>query len=207
MDFADLIPKRDQRAILAGMTECGKTTLAKRILENAEYPNIVIIDPKGTFRFPGRVVTTPDELSGLTDSVIIYRPGYEHLFMADYDRVLKWVYLRGKTFVYIDEVYGLSDNGYTYPHALKALYTRGRELGVGVLAATQRPAGIPIYTVSEANRFYIFQLQNAEDRKRVAGYIGEQALQVREGHSFLYYDQKAGGVPKVLTLDLGGYQT
>src|SRR5690348_7842342 len=71
---------------------------------------------------------------------------------------------------------------------LLALYTRGRELGIGVWAAAQRPASVPVVMFTEADWFLMFRLQRFEDQKRMAEYIGDEALRPLYGHSFLLYN-------------------
>lgn len=204
MNLSALLPKHNERALLVGMTESGKSTLAEALLTQGRYPYIVIIDPKGTFKYPGAVATCPEDLGRLQrERIIIYRPGYQYLTMGEYDRVLEWVYRRGNTFLYIDEVFGLSDNGYTYPYALKAIYTRGRELNIGVLAATQRPSGIPTYTRTESNILIAFELQEETDRKRMSATMGKEVyINPPKSHTFWYYHNKAGGKAKMYVLDL-----
>ncbi len=211
MNLDTLIPKLGSRSLLAGKTGTGKTTLARFILSDLHYkqrvPSIVIIDPKGTFKFDGMIIDAVEEAqTNQAEPVLIYRPNPDNSVKDDvdaYDRLLKWIYRRGNTVLYIDEAYALAPDGITYPNAIRPLYTRGREFGVTVIAATQRPVHIPRVMYTEAEYFYCFALNAKSDRERIAEMIGEEAKQSPEGYAFWHYSPDVN-TPQYLSLNLKG---
>ena len=84
---------------------------------------------------------------------------------------------RGNTFTYIDEVTTIIPHAQRYPMYLRAIYTQGRGRRCGILTATQRPSGIPLYFSTEAGRFWKFFLANEDDQKRMAQYMGPEVLE------------------------------
>lgn len=193
--FDSLMPKIGTRAILAGKTGCGKTTLAKQFLLHymvKGIPSIIAIDPKGTFTLPGTVVTTPEELGDYAneEQLIIYRPNINNTAEQDldaYNRICKYVLLRGNTVWYCDESFALAPDGIRYPEYLRPLYTRGREFNVTAIGATQRPARIPREMYTEATNFYLFMLKALSDRQRMAEMMGPKALIMPTGYNFWFY--------------------
>jgi hypothetical protein len=107
----------------------------------------------------------------------------------DWEPLLAEVYAAGNVTIYIDEVYGVCHRGQAGPW-LTALYTRGRELGIGVWAATQRPSWIPLFVLSESEWLLTFRLQLEADQRRVAQMMGEDAYAELRGHSFLLYNSE-----------------
>src|SRR5437868_3266777 len=79
----------------------------------------------------------------------------------------------GDVLVYIDEIYGVVPPGKRPPDELVALYTRGREKGIGVWGATQRPVWVPLFCLSEADWIMTFRLNLPDDRRRIAQICGE----------------------------------
>ena len=89
---------------------------------------------------------------------------------GDWDPYIDAVMERENITLYIDEVYGVVQ-GRNATDALRAVITRGRELGIGVWSATQRPKDIPLIVISEADWFFMFQLRVEGDRKRMAEFM------------------------------------
>ena len=98
-----------------------------------------------------------------------------HPLDGNYDPIFEQLYDIGDLTVYIDEMYGVAPRGKFSTH-LNALYTRGRELGIGVWASAQRPSWVPLTMLSEAEWVFVFRLQMHSDRMRVAGIVGPQVL-------------------------------
>lgn len=196
LDPARLTIAYGEHAIFLGQTGTGKTTLAKAIMWKA--PNVVIADPKRTFRLPhveSWPVTYTEDIGDVSkyDSPypIVYRPSFE--YQRDdrfFDRFFRYCFERGNCIVYVDEVTRVTTRykiGEEYERCLKL----GRERRVGVWSASQRPVHVPLEVMTESTKWFVFNLMNPDDRDRVAGFIGEETkLQRPTGHGFWYFDDK-----------------
>jgi DNA helicase HerA-like ATPase len=187
LPLARLLPAYNERALLVGKTGSGKTHFASRALNH--YPWAVVLDVKGRLDWPGwRRVEDLAALRGLRDEDhhVIYRPSFEELADPEaLDSFFFWVYKRGNTMLYVDEVLGVASANAIPLHYL-ACVTRGRELGVGVISATQRPVRVPAVLLSEADAYYVWQLRLPQDRARIEEMTGERLPQLT-GHAFAYY--------------------
>jgi energy-coupling factor transporter ATP-binding protein EcfA2 len=196
----------NSRVFITGKTGSGKTHLSKEILSQVD--RLVVFDPK-------------DNLSDDMDLVPIRRRenwrrfvrGYpvrlqvSHDIAKDddieyYHNVFRDVFAIGDCMVYIDELLSVVKSSVDLPKWLKAIYTRGREprykgnriIGgnIGVVACTQRPAHIPVFCMTESEEFFVFQLQNPDDRKKVAAYTSpEIAEAIPDEHGFYYYKTRS----------------
>lgn len=188
LTLKQLRPKLDQRMILVGATGTGKTTLARHLLRPLK--TVCIIDGKCTYGGkegePGyTMVRSPAQLKRLRASVelIQYRPDEHHQSVSDYDEVFKWLYRRTKITIYNDEAFLVHHGSYA-PDWLRACVTCGRELGIGMITATQRPRGIDLRLLTEAEIFVAFALRHKDDRKRMAEMGGEDFMTEPPPHAF-----------------------
>lgn len=202
-------PKYDQRMILVGATGTGKTTLERELLR--PLPEVIVIDSKCTYGGkagePGyELVHNPRQLKRLRASVthIQYRPDENHQSVADYDAVYQWIYRRGEIMVGTDEAFLVHHGSYA-PDWLRACVTCGRELGIGMITCTQRPRGIDLRLMTEAEIFVAFDLRHRDDRKRMAEMAGDEFMIRPPKHAFwVWKASPAGMVPALARLQLGG---
>lgn len=201
---------RNDRAILIGATGCGKTTLARYLIEDPSKRNSVVYDPKISesidrwlFR-PHVPYYDFHQLRDAEEERLIYRPNYrESLDPRAQDAFFQWIYERRFTRVYVDEAYSLL--GGTNPSFhLQACLSRGRERGISAIVATQRPHRIPLITISEAEHFYVFRLNLLQDRQRVYELTGIDALEqtALNRFEFFYYNALMGERSGKLKLNL-----
>lgn len=183
----------NKRLTLVGMTGSGKTYFARPFVSGVS--RLVVLDPKGE-------IALERDKWGLVDWED--RNGYRRLARGgnarvlapapvtdkDWEGVLWKVYELGNVVCYIDELYGVGPSQGSA--GLRALYTRGRTRGIGVIGCTQRPRWVPLYVFSEANAILLFRLQLFEDRRHMAQIIGPEAEPERKGHSFLLYNADTG---------------
>ncbi len=166
MDLASIAPPLTDRAFLVGSTGSGKTYLARHLLRLYRY--VVVHDAKGLIRWPGYARYTT--LRGVVRSEaerIIYAPSPPELLDPRVqDSFFAWVYERGNTVLYTDEVYAVSFRGEWLP-SFRAVLTRGRERGITSLNSAQRPTWVPLFILSEAEHYYVFRLTLLSDRKRI----------------------------------------
>lgn len=199
----------NDRGVMIGKTGCGKTTLARFLIEDYAKPYSVSWNPKGSDSINSwdqKHVSTLTELRAADEPRLIYTPDP---FLAEDQRTQEdlfyWVYERKYTRFYLDEattvVYGVR-----VPRGLLALINRGRERGVSTLTATQRPSGVPMNILSESEHYYVFKTLLPQDRQRVEAITGitvEDQASLND-HEFFYFNLSRGLLPRKLKLDLSG---
>jgi hypothetical protein len=166
----------NDRCTYIGKTGCGKTTLAEVIL--SQFTNVIAVDSKHTLNWAGfRVIKNENGLNGIKpgENVIFRVP--DHWGNEEFDKFFRWVLKRGNTTVYVDEMYAVASAHTTPQSGLGAIATRGRELGVGLHASTQRPTRVPLFLISESEHQFLFTLRNPKDVK-IAQEICEQKIPV-----------------------------
>lgn len=180
--------KSNSRVALVGATGTGKTFLARYMLQNVT--RLLVLDPKSTLR--GRwgldEWTNKSRRALYKGEPLRARVSAEPGESGLYESVLFDAYHAGNVLIYIDEVYGIAPVGTRPGEYLTAVYTRGRELGVGVVAATQRPAWVPLFIFSEADSYILFRLKLEADKRRMAEFMGAEVLEpITDPHGFWVY--------------------
>ena len=172
------------RVALCGKTGSGKTFLVRALLSTVQ--RVVVADPKGTLTSWGLTDWNGNPKALKQD---MYRLRIPAPLDGDWEPYCAAIYQQGDVLLYIDEMYGVVPPGKRLPPYLNALYTRGRELGIGVWAATQRPAWVPLVMLSEAEWIVTFRLQLESDRQRIAAIVGEKVLaRVPDKYGFWLYN-------------------
>jgi DNA helicase HerA-like ATPase len=189
-----MIIKANERVLLAGKTGSGKTWFAERLLIPVQ--RLIVIDPKATLApwsliEPGKRQWSQFDRGGAGRFRIL--PPVADDIDAWYEELFEHLYEAGDLTVYIDEAYAVAPPGSKPGKWLSALYTRGRERGIGVWAATQRPAWIPLFLISEADWLIIFRLNLEADRRRLASIAGDEVMgRVPNPHGFFLYNVEEG---------------
>lgn len=205
-------PGIEEHAFICGMTGSGKSLLARFIVNDPIKEYSIVYDPKHSRTISAwpyqEFIYSWDELQdvGAEDYRIVYRPDLDE---AD-DKAMqlaffRWVYVQRHIRCYVDECSELL--GETRPNRyLKGCIMRGRELGISMICTTQRPSGIPIITMSEATRLFIFRLNMPEDQQRISDIAGFSKIQIATlpPHKFLYWDAYHGRIDEPFTLDVSG---
>lgn len=173
--------------ILVGRTGAGKSYLGRRFINGLS--RLVVFDPKGTLATGWNLEPWSDKgeralLEGKPVRLRVPAP-----LDGQWDGYAQTIYHAGNCTLYIDEAYGVVPPGKRIPEYLNALYTRGRELRIGVWAATQRPTWVPLVMLSEAEWLFVFRLQMAADRQRMAELMGPEVENVvKDKHGFYAYN-------------------
>lgn len=181
----------NQRIISVGKTGSGKTFLMKYLTKKLK--RLMVLDPKAMIDPVDWRLDWVDG-GGLRD----LQNGKEARLLVrtfdqqDWAEYLTYAWNASNLVVYIDELYALVDFGRSAPpRILSQLYTQGRERLVGMWGATQRPAWVPMFTLSESDWFFAFRTQLQDDRKRLAELMGPEVLDpipVDDPHGFWLYN-------------------
>jgi hypothetical protein len=189
------MPNLGSRSLFVGQTGSGKTYAALKVLGGFYgYRQIQILDTKGDdsiSEIDAPILTRLEDLPAFKFAdypVVIYRPeGAELADLKTLDAWCEWIYERGHTVAYIDELTQLGNSTSPKMGFLNML-SRGRSKDVTVLMATQRPVGIPKIAYTETQYFYRFYLADIQDRKRVAEFSHPAMIyQPKAKYGFLFF--------------------
>jgi DNA helicase HerA-like ATPase len=205
-----------EHVFVAGQTGTGKTFLAEVYL--AGYNHVVKLDTKGEVyerRAKGEsawygleegkdfvVVERIAELDKQKIPKIIYAPVFEEQTQEHYNAVLKWVYERENTTIWIDELMSIADNPQRYPLYLRAIMTRGRSRNVSAWALTQRPMDIPSIVLSQTTHYFVFNMQLPQDRKKIAEATGVEEFNIKPGFRMFWYFRDGYETPIKATIKM-----
>lgn len=109
----------------------------------------------------------------------------------EFQACLRRCYKQGNWIVFGDEMYGLAEE-LDLERDVNRLWTRGRSMGTGLWAASQRPAYIPLNAYAQAEHLFIAHDPDARSRKRYDEIGGVDPGMVRDvtarlgRHQFLY---------------------
>lgn len=182
MGEPDFVVSPSDRVAFVGKTQSGKTHVAGILALPIE--RLVVLDAKGMLRNDKRKeaglyswrLTEWHSKEGAATRKEMEKGGAGRLrcpapIDGNYEPVLAWAYRLQNVCIYLDELYGVTEG--TRPGRwLRACYTRGAELGIGVWAAFQRPRDIPKIALTEAEWRFLFQLPDPDDRAFMARQMG-----------------------------------
>jgi energy-coupling factor transporter ATP-binding protein EcfA2 len=166
---------------ILGPTDCGKTTLAYQLLDGAKLPKvkgiILVMKPRDetakawSRALNYRIVRSwPPLRPSETGWTLWPRHSFnierdDTLLRTEFQKALQEAYRKGNRIVFADEVYGLvAELGLTTE--LRAIWTRGRSMGTGLWAASQRPTHIPTWAYDQAAHLFLFHDPDKRCRER-----------------------------------------
>lgn len=194
----------NSRTFIVGMTGSGKTYLAKQMLVATR--RLIVFDTKENLAKPmnlqrGTYKNWSRFIRGLSLRIQV-KDSPENENRAEYfNKMCYRIRESANCMLYIDEVLDVLGSSYNPEYHLRSLFSKGREPitnsrgeivsgNIGVVASTQRPSRIPLIMLTEAENIFCFRLQNPDDRKTIAGYMGLSELpQIHDEHGFYYFNK------------------
>lgn len=197
---------------LIGPTGSGKTTLAYQLLNGVsspELPGIVLVmKPRDKTATQWTKKLDYIKVRNWPPTVSIWRVkkprGYtlwpKFTFNPDVDddnmyrefrRCMLDSYRKGNRIIFGDEVYGLAQE-LGLDKELITLWSRGRSMGTGLWAATQKPTHVPLWMYSQAEHLFLHNDPDERARKRFDEIGGVDPKLVRDiisqltKHEWLY---------------------
>lgn len=169
--------------------------------------HVVILDSKRTISpivngvmYYKRVESFADVLRAQKSQRILYAPNHEELDLESpgmFDRLndfFRFIFERGNTTLYVDEVFLTLQNGRRRTHFYHAIMSQGREFQISLFTGTQRPMDIPQPIMSESEYFYTFRLQMPGDREKIENIIdlSTEKIKALRPHQFYFADVDRG---------------
>lgn len=176
---------------ILGPTDCGKTTLGYQLLEQVATPKLpalsMVMKPRDKTatqwnkKLGLRMVREWPPLPSIWKPA--RPPGWclwpRHTYDPDIDdanlyrqfrRAILDSYKKGNRILFGDEVYGLSAE-LKLARELVTVWSRGRSMGCGLWAASQKPSHIPLWAYSQASHLFLYKDPDERARERF-GEIG-----------------------------------
>ena len=123
---------------------------------------------------------------------IIYVPPFNEQEPEIYDDLARYCYNQGDTRLWIDELMLFTESAVKYPPFLKAILVSGRSRNSTVLVCTQRPMGIAAICIANSQHFFVFRMNNEQDRKKMADGTGcRKFREPPRKYCFWYYREGA----------------
>jgi ABC-type dipeptide/oligopeptide/nickel transport system ATPase component len=167
--------KSSDRVMICGRTGSGKSVLVNRLVL-PKMTNYVVYDYKHEIEIAG--AETFFSLNGFKKKpncrAVIYRPAAAT--DEEFDGLCKQVFYRGNNTLVLDEIANHCDAGRIQPHH-DLIMRLGRSKGVGIINCTQRPRGIHNNVMSQCEHFFIFDLLQDTDRKKLADFCGPMVME------------------------------
>lgn len=166
--------KQGEHITAIGPTGWGKSTLINRLLPERDFVVVFGVKKKDStldeLEAAGFEVQRKRFRPETADRIVLW-PKLERDGNASQKRIFAdalWsVYQMGGWCVDMDEAVYLSRDLRLEPD-LNRLWMNGRSEGVSVVAATQRPAYLPLYAYDQPTHYFFWRMRLGNDAKRVA---------------------------------------
>ena len=194
--------KDSEHMFICGGTGSGKSVLAE--VYCAGFDRIIKVDIKdevtarrnaGEALWRGLVENEDFEVVYSLEAVknsefgrIIYVVPFEEQDLDHYDDLCLYVYQQGNMRLWVDELMLFTEGAMRYPKYMKAILVSGRSRNATLTMCTQRPMGIPAICIANSQHFFVFTMNNDQDRKKMADVTGcRKLLEPPPKYAFWYY--------------------
>lgn len=198
--------KQGEHLSIIGPTGSGKTYLGLALLPIRKYITVFASKPRddlllayGKKHKYEKIAQWPP--SSMTERVLLW-PRYN----GPADRARQHIIFRnavndqfraGAWCLFIDEVFYWTEI-LRLAEWLKAIWVQGRSIKLSLMAATQRPAAVPLLMYDQATHLFFFRFRDERDLKRIGG-IGwldrkdiQETVSRLEQYEFLYIHVPTG---------------
>ena len=205
-----------EHVTLLGPTDCGKTTLGFQLLQRSGTPKVpaivMVMKPRDSTVDKWRRTLEYRRVRAWPPLPSVWQPrkpsGYilwpkstgdidkdDAILTQQFRACLRQAYAKGNRIIFGDEVYGIAAE-LKLTRELIALWSRGRSLGAGLWAASQKPTHIPLWAYSQASHLFLYHDPDKRSRERFGEIGGVDPDEVAENvmalkpHQCLYIRRK-----------------
>ena len=124
-----------------------------------------------------------------------------------FGEALEYVNRVGRWTVYLDELHYMTDPTFGKQASIvKLLYHQGRSNNITLVAATQRPAWIPVIVYSSSTHIYMAKTNELADIRKLGSLAGIYSSQevmgymaeLEDRHDFLYFNARERSTPVIV---------
>jgi len=200
--------KHGEHASIIGPTGAGKTYLGLRLLPLHEHTIILAAKAEDSTltryaRTEGHTILRQWPPNDWDTRSIIWpkykQPGDEAKQRAIFAESINAIFAERNRTLFIDEVSYLTKR-LKMELYLSALWEQGRSLKISLLAATQRPRGVPLLMYDMPHHLFFFRFNDENDLKRIGGigYLDRKEIQHcvarLDQYEFLYIHVPTGSM-------------
>lgn len=164
-----------EHVTLIGPTGCGKTTLARAILDRRKHVAVIATKPRDPVvsSLRGRGYDTVRKWPPhITQSRVVFWPRIEQMTdvpgqSAAIGDMLGKVYVEGGWCLYFDELRYVCDQ-LRLKAPMELLWQQARAMHVSIVASAQRPAHVPLMAYSQASHLFLWRTGDERDMARVS---------------------------------------
>lgn len=198
-----------EHVALIGPTGCGKTTLAESLLKLRTAVVVIATKPKSESitRFAKKnyyqIIRDWDKRPPYQQAkkLVLWptmtRIGDTSNQQLQVYKALARIFTIGKWCVYLDELKYITDT-LNLKRVVDLYLLQGRELGISLMVAAQRPAWIPLEVYDMSTHVFLWQERDERNLARMAGLASLDTRLIRqtvtnlEPHEFLYINTRTG---------------
>lgn len=208
--------RQGEHVSLIGPTQCGKSTLAARLLSRRTYRAVIATKPKDPIyeqfaRDGYRRVKRWSRVRPRERAVILRPEIRDYDDTLDLPRIigdaLHSLYAQGGYCVYVDEARFVC-HMLKLTREMQMLWQQGSTLNVSLVATTQRPAHMPLEMYDQPDHLFFWRDTDRVNLTRIGGLAGDiDKVEVKRAvanlpeHKFLYVNTRDG---RMLVSEVGG---